>query len=221
MPGPCATTRSSTPSANTPLVGIPRMSPKPGVRIWAKLEGQNPTGSTKDRIALDDGRGGRGERASSAPDETILEPTSGNTGIALAMVARRKGYGLTVVIPDNASQERIGLLRLFGAEIVVLRRSQGHERLDRGRARARHATTSTSCRSSTGTRRTPLAHERGHRRRRSSATCRRSRTSSPGMGTGGTLTGDGRGLHAHDPGDQGDRRRARARRPRLRPALAR
>src|SRR5262245_11921465 len=93
------------------------MSPKPGVRLWAKLEGQNPTGSTKDRIAL---RMVEMAEASGelTADRTILEPTSGNTGIALAMVARRKGYALTVVIPDNASQERIGLLQLFGAEVV-------------------------------------------------------------------------------------------------------
>ena len=102
---------------NTPLVGMPRMSPKPGVRLWAKLEGNNPTGSTKDRIAkkMIEVAEASGELT---PDQTILEPTSGNTGIALAMVAARKGYKLTVVIPDNASQERIGLLRLFGAEIV-------------------------------------------------------------------------------------------------------
>ncbi|MEA2555960.1 MAG: [CysO sulfur-carrier protein]-thiocarboxylate-dependent cysteine synthase, partial [Actinomycetota bacterium] len=94
----------------TPLVGMQRLSPKPGVRIWAKLEGNNPTGSTKDRIALK-----MVETAETSgeltPDKTILEPTSGNTGIALAMVARRKGYDLTVVIPDNASEERINLLR--------------------------------------------------------------------------------------------------------------
>src|SRR5213592_2375373 len=102
---------------NTPLVGIPRMSPKPEVRLWAKLEGQNPTGSLKDRIAkrmIEEA-----ERSGElTPDKIILEPTSGNTGIALAMVARRKGYGLTVVMPDNASEERVGLLRLFGAEVV-------------------------------------------------------------------------------------------------------
>src|SRR4249919_979464 len=93
------------------------MSPRPSVRIWAKLEGQNPSGSTKDRIALAmvEAAEATGELTA---DRTILEPTSGNTGIALAMVARRKGYALTVVIPDNASEERIGLLRLFGAEIV-------------------------------------------------------------------------------------------------------
>jgi cysteine synthase B len=102
---------------DTPLVGMPRMSPKPGVRLWAKLEGQNPTGSTKDRIAkrMIEAAEASGELT---PGKTILEPTSGNTGIALAMVARRKGYGLTVVIPDNASEERIRLLELFGAEIV-------------------------------------------------------------------------------------------------------
>src|SRR5213595_1598943 len=93
------------------------MSSAPGVRIWAKLEGQNPTGSTKDRIALAmiEAAESSGELTA---DRTILEPTSGNTGISLALVAGRKGYPLTVVIPDNASEERIRLLKLFGAEIV-------------------------------------------------------------------------------------------------------
>ena len=109
---------------NTPLVGMPRMSPKPGVRLWAKLEGNNPTGSTKDRIAkkMIEVAEASGELTS---DRTILEPTSGNTGISLAMVAARKGYRLTVVIPDNASQERVGLLRLFGAEIVFSEGDRG------------------------------------------------------------------------------------------------
>jgi [CysO sulfur-carrier protein]-thiocarboxylate-dependent cysteine synthase len=102
---------------NTPVVGIQRLSPKPAVRLWAKLEGQNPTGSLKDRIAkaMVEAAEGSGELTS---DRIILEPTSGNTGIALAMVARRKGYRLMVVLPDNASEERIRLLELFGAEIV-------------------------------------------------------------------------------------------------------
>jgi cysteine synthase B len=92
--------------------------------LWAKLEGQNPTGSVKDRIALRmieeaerEGRLGRGS--------VILEPTSGNTGIALAMVAARKGYRLTAVLPDNASEERIRLLELWGAEIVFTPADQG------------------------------------------------------------------------------------------------
>jgi [CysO sulfur-carrier protein]-thiocarboxylate-dependent cysteine synthase len=102
---------------NTPLVGIQRLSPKPSVKLWAKLEGQNPTGSLKDRIAkaMVEAAEASGELT---PDRIILEPTSGNTGIALAMVARRKSYRLMVVLPDNASEERIRLLELFGAEIV-------------------------------------------------------------------------------------------------------
>jgi cysteine synthase B len=102
---------------NTPLVGIQGMSPNPAVRLWAKLEGQNPTGSLKDRIALrmvEDAEA----RGILTPDKTILEPTSGNTGIALALVARRKGYRLIVVMPENAGEERVRLLELFGAEIV-------------------------------------------------------------------------------------------------------
>jgi cysteine synthase B len=102
---------------NTPLVGIQRLSPTPSVRLWAKLEGQNPTGSLKDRIAVsmieDAERSGE-----LTPDRTILEPTSGNTGIALALVARRKGYRMLAVLPDNASEERLRLLELYGAEIV-------------------------------------------------------------------------------------------------------
>jgi [CysO sulfur-carrier protein]-thiocarboxylate-dependent cysteine synthase len=102
---------------NTPLVGIQGMSPKPSVRLWAKLEGQNPTGSLKDRIALrmvEDAE----SRGVLSTEKTILEPTSGNTGIALALVARRKGYRLIVVMPENAGEERVRLLELFGAEIV-------------------------------------------------------------------------------------------------------
>ena len=103
---------------NTPLVGIQRLSPKPGVRLWAKLEGQNPTGSLKDRIAVrmveDAEREGR-----LRPGAILLEPTSGNTGISLAMVAARKGYKLVVVIPENASEERVQLLEMYGAEIVL------------------------------------------------------------------------------------------------------
>jgi [CysO sulfur-carrier protein]-thiocarboxylate-dependent cysteine synthase len=102
---------------DTPLVGIQRLSPKPRVRLWAKLEGQNPTGSLKDRIAraMIERAEAEGELTS---DRIVLEPTSGNTGIALALVARRKGYRLMVVLPDNASDERIRLLELYGAEIV-------------------------------------------------------------------------------------------------------
>jgi [CysO sulfur-carrier protein]-thiocarboxylate-dependent cysteine synthase len=102
---------------NTPLVELQRLAPKPSVRLYAKLEGQNPTGSIKDRIAL-----AMIEAAEAAgelePGRELLEPTSGNTGIALALVAKLKGYPLTCVLPDNATEERRRLLRLYGATIV-------------------------------------------------------------------------------------------------------
>jgi [CysO sulfur-carrier protein]-thiocarboxylate-dependent cysteine synthase len=101
---------------NTPLVELRRLSPKPGVRIYAKLESYNPTGSVKDRVARS-----MIERAEQdgliSPGQTILEPTSGNTGISLAMICSRKGYPLKVVMPDNVTAERTQLLRMYGAEI--------------------------------------------------------------------------------------------------------
>ncbi len=181
---------------NTPLVGLSRMSPEPGVHLWAKLEGQNPTGSTKDRIAkkMIEVAEASGELTA---DKTILEPTSGNTGISLAMVARRKGYRLTVVIPDNASEERIRLLELFGAEIVY---SPG----DKGTngsievARRLAADDRYFMPFQYGNPANPLAHEEG--------TGEEIVRDLPeithfvaGLGTGGTLTGVGRRLHRHDP----------------------
>src|SRR5688572_566565 len=109
---------------NTPLVELKKLSPKPGVRIWAKLESHNPTGSVKDRVArslIEDAEA----RGAVAPGQTILEPTSGNTGISLAMICRRKGYPLKVVMPDNVTEERTQLLRMFGAEIVYSPGEQG------------------------------------------------------------------------------------------------
>jgi cysteine synthase B len=102
---------------NTPLVELPRLSPKPEVRLYAKLEGQNPTGSIKDRVALSMVEAA--ERAGELePGRELLEPTSGNTGISLALIARLKGYRLTCVMPENVTEERRRLLRLYGAEIV-------------------------------------------------------------------------------------------------------
>lgn len=102
----------------TPMVGLPRLSPSPDVRLWAKLEQNNPTGSIKDRAALamvaeaeKDGR--------LVPGCTVLEPTSGNTGISLAMVCKLRGYRLICVMPENTSEERRQLLRMFGAEVVA------------------------------------------------------------------------------------------------------
>jgi [CysO sulfur-carrier protein]-thiocarboxylate-dependent cysteine synthase len=102
---------------NTPLVGLPNLSPSADVRLWAKLEDRNPTGSIKDRAALwmvrDAEASGR-----LTPGCTILEPTSGNTGISLAMAARLRGYRLVCVMPENTSEERSQLLRMWGAEII-------------------------------------------------------------------------------------------------------
>lgn len=102
---------------NTPLVGIQSFSPNPQVRIWAKLEGQNPTGSVKDRVALAMIEKAEAEGLLTA-DKILLEPTSGNTGIALAFLAKQKGYRLVCVMPETASQERAQMIKLFGGEII-------------------------------------------------------------------------------------------------------
>jgi [CysO sulfur-carrier protein]-thiocarboxylate-dependent cysteine synthase len=101
----------------TPLVGLPRLSPSPDVRLWAKLEDRNPTGSVKDRAAL--AMVDQAEKDGLLfPGATLLEPTSGNTGISLAMVARQRGYRLVCVMPENTSAERSQLLRSWGAEVI-------------------------------------------------------------------------------------------------------
>ncbi len=108
----------------TPMVELPGLSPKESVRIFAKLEGQNPSGSIKDRVAKN-----MIETAEAAgelePGRELLEPTSGNTGIALAMVAKVKGYSLTCVMPENATDERIRLLKLYGAKLVFSPAAEG------------------------------------------------------------------------------------------------
>src|ERR1700678_4184873 len=116
---------------NTPLVGLPRLSPSPQARLWAKLEDRNPTGSVKDRAAFymveqaeKEGR--------LVPGSTILEPTSGNTGISLAMVAKVRGYKLIVVMPENTSEERRQLLHMYGAEIITSPAAGGSNEAVRG-----------------------------------------------------------------------------------------
>jgi len=109
---------------NTPLVELKRLTPKASVRIYAKLEGQNPTGSIKDRVAkamIEDAEASGGLQ----PGRELLEPTSGNTGISLALISRLKGYPLTCVMPANATEERRRLLRLYGATIVESPADQG------------------------------------------------------------------------------------------------
>jgi cysteine synthase B len=102
---------------HTPLVELRRVTPRPGVRLYAKLEGQNPTGSVKDRVAkaMIEAAEAAGELQ---PGRELLEPTSGNTGISLALIAKLKGYPLTCVLPENATEERRLLLRLYGAKII-------------------------------------------------------------------------------------------------------
>src|SRR5207248_8675721 len=109
---------------HTPLIELKRLSPKPGVRIWAKLESRNPTGSVKDRVAramIEEAE----EKGLIQPGQTILEPTSGNTGISLAMICTRKAYPVKVVMPENVTRERTELLEMYGAEIVHSEGSKG------------------------------------------------------------------------------------------------
>jgi [CysO sulfur-carrier protein]-thiocarboxylate-dependent cysteine synthase len=109
---------------STPLVELPRLAPHEGIRLYAKLEGQNPTGSIKDRIArsMVEAAEAAGELE---PGRELLEPTSGNTGISLAMVAKLRGYPLTCVLPENSTPERITLLELYGARVVFSPASEG------------------------------------------------------------------------------------------------
>ncbi|MEX0992144.1 MAG: pyridoxal-phosphate dependent enzyme [Actinomycetota bacterium] len=182
---------------NTPLVGLPKLAPKPGVRLWAKLEGNNPTGSVKDRIALKmiEVAEASGDLT---PDKTLLEATSGNTGIAMAMIARRKGYGLTVVLPKNASEERLKLLELFGAEIVFSDAEKGtNGSIEVARAMAA-AEDVYYMPFQYGNPANVQAHYEG--------TGEEIVRDLPevthfiaGLGTGGTLTGTGRRLHDHNP----------------------
>src|SRR5436190_15956076 len=181
----------------TPLVGIPRMSPTPSVRLWAKLEGANPTGSLKDRIAKKMVEQAEAD-GSLTPDRIILEPTSGNTGISLALVARRKGYRLTVVMPDNAGEERIRLLELFGAEIVFSPGDKGtNGSIEVAAAMARDEKYFLTFQY--GNQANPQAHYEG--------TAEEVVRDLPevthfvaGLGTGGTLMGVGRRLREHNPG---------------------
>ena len=182
---------------NTRLVGIPGMSPGPAVRLWAKLEGQNPTGSLKDRIArkMIEVAEASGELT---PDKIILEATSGNTGISLAMVARRKGYRLTVVLPDNASEERIRLLELFGAEIVY---SPGEKGTNGSIEVARRLSQDPRyfMTFQYGNPANPDAHYEGTGEEIVRDLPEVSHFVA-GLGTGGTLMGVGRRLREHNPG---------------------
>jgi [CysO sulfur-carrier protein]-thiocarboxylate-dependent cysteine synthase len=181
---------------NTPLVEVPRLSPDPSVRLWVKLEGQNPTGSVKDRIAL--AMVEAGEAAGElTKDKVILEPTSGNTGIALAMVAKLRGYRFTAVMPDNASAERVQLLQAFGAEIIFsegARGTNGSVALAQGLAQDDNYYMPFQYGSQ--------ANASSHYNGTGSEIIEdlpAVRVFVAGLGTGGTLMGVGRRLKEHDP----------------------
>ena len=182
---------------HTPLVELPRLSPSPAVRLYAKLEGANPTGSVKDRIARqmvhEAEREGR-----LAPGSVLLEPTSGNTGIGLAMIARVRGYRFVAVMPDNVTRERRQALELYGAEIVLSPGAEGSNGAVRLAQRMAEEDPRYVLLYQYGNPANPRAHYE---------------TTAPeiiadlpdldvfvaGLGTGGTLTGCGRRLKEHNP----------------------
>ncbi len=182
---------------HTPLVELARLSPSPQVRLYAKLEGANPTGSVKDRIArqmvLDAEREGR-----LVPGSVILEPTSGNTGIGLAMIARVRGYRFVAVMPDNVTRERRQALELYGAEIVQSPGAEGSNGAVRLARQLAEDDPRYVLLYQYGNPANPRAHYE---------------TTAPeiiadlpdldvfvaGLGTGGTLTGCGRRLKEHNP----------------------
>jgi cysteine synthase B len=183
---------------HTPLVEVPRMSPNPAVRILVKLEGVNPTGSVKDRVALaliEDLEA----RHAIRPESIILEPTSGNTGIALAMIGRRRGYRVALVMPDNVTAERRQMAALFGAEVID---SPGHLGSNGAIALAKVLVERDErfvMPYQYGNPANPRAHETTTGPE-ILADCPEIDAFVAGLGTGGTLMGVSRYLRAHKPG---------------------
>ncbi|HEX2275333.1 MAG TPA: cysteine synthase family protein [Acidimicrobiales bacterium] len=182
---------------NTPLVEVNQLSPKPGVRLLVKLEGQNPGGSVKDRIALamveDAEADGRLK-----PGQTILEPSSGNTGIGLALVCIVKGYRLRVVLPENVSIERRQLLEIFGAEIVPSPGEEGSNGAVRMAQRLAKESDDVAFLYQYGNPANPRAHEEGTGPE-IWRDCPEVTHFVSGLGTTGTLMGVGRYLKAQNP----------------------
>jgi cysteine synthase B len=182
---------------DTPLVGIHALSPNPDVRIYAKLEGQNPGGSSKDRIAL--AMIDLAEREGAlAPGDTILEPSSGNTGIGLALVAKLRGYHLRVVMPDNVSIERRQLLEIFGAEVVESPGDEGSNGAIRRAEELAAADPSLRLLFQYGNPANPLAHYEGTGPE-IWRDCPEVDVFVAGLGTSGTLMGVGRFLKEQKP----------------------
>src|SRR5438067_7610164 len=176
---------------NTPLVELPRLSPKPGVHVWAKLESHNPTGSVKDRVAralIEDAEA----KGAIGPGQTILEPTSGNTGISLAMICSRKGYQLKVVMPDNVTPERTQLLKMYGADIVYSPGDQGSNGAVAMALRMAEEDASYYMPYQYGNPANPRAHYEGTAPEILQELDGQVTAFVAGLGTGGTLMGNGR-----------------------------
>lgn len=183
---------------DTPVVDVSAMSPNPAVRILAKLEGQNPGGSVKDRVALSMIEAAEAD-GTLRPDTTILEPSSGNTGIALALIARLKGYPVKVVLPENVSSERRDLLEIYGAEIIDSPGAEGSNGAVRRAERlaAEHPEWAYLCQYANE------ANPRAHYETTGPeilADCPDITHFVAGLGTAGTLMGVGRYLKEHKPG---------------------
>jgi len=183
---------------NTPMVELPHLAPSPRIRLFAKLEGANPTGSVKDRIAramLEEARSSGALR----PGQTILEPSSGNTGISLAWIGAALGHPVRIVMPDNTTPEREQLLRLYGAEIVFSPGAEGSNGAIRMAQELAAADPSLFMPYQYGNPANPRAHEEGTGPEIVAAVPEVGLFVA-GLGTGGTLTGVGRFLKRVRPG---------------------
>ena len=182
---------------DTPLVEVTGLSPNPAVRILAKLEGQNPGGSVKDRVAK-----AMVEQAEAdgtlSPGQTVLEPSSGNTGIGLAMVCRLKGYPLKIVLPENVSEERRQLLEIFGAEIIPSPAAEGSNGAVRLAQRLAKEMAGVAFLFQYGNPANPAAHYRGTGPE-IWRDCPEVTHFVSGLGTSGTLMGVGRYLKERNP----------------------
>jgi cysteine synthase len=182
---------------NTPLVEVSQLSPKPSVRILAKLEGQNPGGSVKDRIALamvEDAE----KTGALRPGQTILEPSSGNTGIGLALICRLKGYKLRIVLPENVSPERRQLLENFGAEVISSPGEEGSNGAVRKAQRMAAESPDVAFLYQYGNPANPRAHYEGTAPE-IWRDCPEVTHFVSGLGTSGTLMGVGRYLKERNP----------------------
>jgi len=183
---------------HTPMVELRRMAPHPGVRLFAKVEGANPTGSVKDRIA----RSMLADAVASGalqPGQTILEPSSGNTGISLAMIGSRMGHPVRIVMPDNTTPERERLLRVFGASILFSPGAEGSNGAIRMAQRLADADSSVYMPFQYANEANPRAHQE-ETGPEILAAVPEVDVFVAGLGTGGTLTGVGRALKAARPG---------------------